>query len=137
MSLFNFISISAFIFTIILFFMNKKIGKTYIYFGVPTLILVLMYGYLPVINPIMNGIPIFLLFSLMIMLFSVLLGLTTYLVIKKEKLSIVVSVVVSILMILLLFNYKGMISYMYIPVLLVKVQEFMNGTIILSKKASI
>lgn len=134
MSLFNFISISAFVFTVILFFLSKKIGKTYIYFGIPTLILVFMYGYLPVINPLLNGMPVFLVFSLMIIIFSVLLGLVTYLIFKRNNLSIIISVAVSILMILLLFNSKGMISYIFIPVLLVKVQEFINGTVILDKK---
>lgn len=134
MSLFNFISISAFVFTVILFFLSKKIGKTYIYFGIPTLILVFMYGYLPVINPLLNGIPVLLVFSLMIIIFSVLLGLVTYLIFKRNNLSIIISVAVSILIILLLFNSKGMISYIFIPVLLVKVQEFINGTVILDKK---
>ena len=134
MNLFNFISISAFVFTVILFFLSRKIGKTYVYFGIPTLILVFMYGYLPAINPMLNGIPLFLVFSLMIMIFSVLLGLITYLMLKKNKLSVIISVVISILMILLLFNSKGMISYIFIPVLLVKVQEFINGTVILDKK---
>ena len=134
MSLFNFISISAFVFTVILFFLSKKIGKTYIYFGIPTLILVFMYGYLPVINPLLNGMPVFLVFSLMIIIFSVLLGLVTYLIFKRNNLSIIISVAVSILMILLLFNSKGMRSYIFIPVLLVKVQEFINGTVILDKK---
>lgn len=134
MNLFNFISVLAFIFTIILFLLNKKIGKTYLYFGIPTLILVFMYGYLPLINPILKGIPLFLVFSLMIMLFSVLLGLITYFVFKKDRLSVIISVLISILMIILLFNSKSMVSYIFIPVLLIKVQSFINSTAMINKK---
>lgn len=133
MGLFNFVSILFFVFTTILFFLNRKIGKTYIYFGIPTSVFVFMYGYLPVINSKMNNIPMFIVFSLMIILSSILLGLITYFIFKKNKVSVVVSVIVSVVMILTLFNTKGMISYLFIPVLLVKLQESINGTVILPK----
>lgn len=134
MGLFNFVSILGFLFTTILFLFNKKIGKTYIYIGCLTLFLVLLYGYFPAIDQSINKIPLFLIFSLIIILMSNMMGLIAYFITKKNKISVVISVVISILMILVLFNKKGMISYLFIPVLMVKLQEYLNNTVIISEK---
>lgn len=134
MGLFNFVSILGFLFTTILFLFNKKIGKTYIYIGCLTLFLVLLYGYFPAIDQSINKIPLFLIFSLIIILMSNMMGLIAYFITKKNKISVVISVVISILMILVLFNKNGMISYLFIPVLMVKLQEYLNNTVIISEK---
>lgn len=137
MGLFNFVSILFFIFTTLLFFLNRRVGKTYIYFGFPTLLFIFIYGYLPLINSKMNGIPIFVLFSLMIILSSIMLGLIIYFLFKKNKFSIMVSIVTSFVIILALFNARGIVSYLFIPILLVKLQEFFNSTVVLSENKKI
>lgn len=137
MGLFNFASILFFVFTTLLFFLNRRLGKTYVYFGIPTLLFVFTYGYLPVINSKMSNIPMFVVFSLMIILFSIILGLITYLLFKKNKISIIVSVIMSIIIIFTLFNFRGILSYLFIPILLVKLQEFINTKVILSENKKI
>lgn len=134
MGMFNFISIIAFIATTILFIMSKKIGKIYLLVGVETLVMIFLYAYLPSINNGIKNIAIFLIFSLMILVISEIMGIIIYILTKNNKSSIIVSLITSVIMILILFNIKGMISYIYIPVLIFKLQEYINNSINLSIK---
>lgn len=134
MGLMQSLSIIFFIFTSILFILNKKIGNTYIVYGLITLAFVLMYGYSPSVQGAFKNAYIMILFSLMIILFSMLIGLITYFRFKNNKLSIIFSVVSSVLFILFMFNVKSMVSYIYVPVLLVKVQEMINNTVKLNSE---
>ena len=134
MGMFNFISIIAFITTAILFIMSKKIGKIYLLIGFETLAMIFLYGYLPVIDNGIKSIAIFLIFSLMILVTSEIVGIGLYMFTRNNKLSVLLSVLTSVIMILVLFNIKGIISYIYIPVLIFKLQEYINNSIIISEK---
>lgn len=134
MGIFKFVSIIAFIATAILFVASKKIGKIYLLIGFKTLMMIFLYGYLPFINSGIKNIAVFLIFSLMILVISEIIGIGIYIFTKNNKFSIIISLITSIMMILVLFNIKGIISYIYIPVLIFKLQEYINNSINLSKK---
>ena len=71
-------------------------------------------------------IAIFIIFSLMILLFGIAFGTLLTVINKSNKVSIITSIMSSALLIVLLFNAKGYISYMYIPVLLYMIQGKIN-----------
>ena len=66
---------------------------------------------------------IFIVFSMMILLFGLMFGICLKLFNKSNKSSIIASILSSTLLIFILFNIKGYLSYMYIPVLLYMVQN--------------
>ena len=69
----------------------------------------------------------FLIFSLMIMLFGVTFGILMTIFNKSNKVSKISSVISSTLLIILLFNAKGYLTYMYVPVLIWVVQDYINN----------
>ncbi|GAA0079049.1 hypothetical protein UT300005_34280 [Clostridium sp. CTA-5] len=129
MGLMKILSIAYLAFTFILMLNKKKTGKTSIVFGVMTLIFVLLYGNLPIIPQEYISIGIFIVFSLMITLFALMMGGMIFLVKKSNKISIIVSIVSSILLMLLIFNIAGFFSYLFIPILLYKGQNEFNKLI--------
>ncbi|MBW6410605.1 hypothetical protein [Clostridium weizhouense] len=126
MGLMKILSIAYLSFTFILMLNKKKTGKTSIVFGVMTLIFVLLYGNLPIIPQKYVSVGIFIVFSLMITLFSLMMGGMIFLIRKSNKISIIISMVSSILLMLLIFNRAGFLSYLFIPILLYKGQDGFN-----------
>ena len=132
MSLVSFLSSLYLVFTIILLFKKKDMGNIYILFGVTTFVFVLGYGYIPSMPQQIQSFGIFIVFSIMILLFGLMFGIGLKLFNRSDKLSVIASILSSSLLIAMLFNVKGYLSYMYIPVLLYMIQN--NVSIFIEKK---
>lgn len=123
MSLVSFLSSLYLVFTIILLFKKKDMGNIYILFGVTTFVFVIGYGYIPSMPQQIQSFGIFIVFSIMILLFGLMFGIGLKLFNRSDKLSVIASILSSSLLIAMLFNVKGYLSYMYIPVLLYMIQN--------------
>ena len=132
MSLVSFLSSLYLVFTIILLFKKKDMGNIYILFGVTTFVFVIGYGYIPSMPQQKQSFGIFIVFSIMILLFGLMFGIGLKLFNRSDKLSVIASILSSSLLIAMLFNVKGYLSYMYIPVLLYMIQN--NVSIFIEKK---
>lgn len=132
MSLVSFLSSLYLVFTIILLFKKKDMGNIYILFGVTTFVFVIGYGYIPSIPQQIQSFGIFIVFSIMILLFGLMFGIGLKLFNRSDKLSVIASILSSSLLIAMLFNVKGYLSYMYIPVLLYMIQN--NVSMFIEKK---
>ncbi|GEM_PF-5330026 len=132
MSLVSFLSSLYLVFTIILLFKKKDMGNIYILFGVTTFVFVIGYGYIPSMPQQIQSFGIFIVFSIMILLFGLMFGIGLKLFNRSDKLSVIASILSSSLLIAMLFNVKGYLSYMYIPVLLYMIQN--NVSIFIEKK---
>ena len=132
MSLVSFLSSLYLIFTIILLFKKKDMGNIYILFGATTFVFVIGYGYIPSMPQQIQSFGIFIVFSIMILLFGLMFGIGLKLFNRSDKLSVIASILSSSLLIAILFNVKGYLSYMYIPVLLYMIQN--NVSIFIEKK---
>lgn len=132
MSLVRFLSSLYLVFTIILLFKKKDMGNIYILFGVTTFVFVIGYGYIPSMPQQIQSFGIFIVFSIMILLFGLMFGIGLKLFNRSDKLSVIASILSSSLLIAMLFNVKGYLSYMYIPVLLYMIQN--NVSIFIEKK---
>ena len=132
MSLFSFLSSLYLVFTIILLFKKKDMGNIYILFGVTTFVFVIGYGYIPSMPQQIQSFGIFIVFSIMILLFGLMFGIGLKLFNRSDKLSVIASILSSSLLIAMLFNVKGYLSYMYIPVLLYMIQN--NVSMFIEKK---
>lgn len=132
MSLVSFLSSLYLVFTIILLFKKKDMGNIYILFGVTTFVFVIGYGYIPSMPQQIQSFGIFIVFSIMILLFGLMFGIGLKLFNRSDKLSVIASILSSSLLIAILFNVKGYLSYMYIPVLLYMIQN--NVSIFIEKK---
>lgn len=132
MSLVSFLSSLYLVFTIILLFKKKDMGNIYILFGAITFVFVIGYGYIPSMPQQIQSFGIFIVFSIMILLFGLMFGIGLKLFNRSDKLSVIASILSSSLLIAMLFNVKGYLSYMYIPVLLYMIQN--NVSIFIEKK---
>lgn len=132
MSLVSFLSSLYLVFTIILLFKKKDMGNIYILFGVTTFVFVIGYGYIPSMPQQIQSFGIFIVFSIMILLFDLMFGIGLKLFNRSDKLSVIASILSSSLLIAMLFNVKGYLSYMYIPVLLYMIQN--NVSMFIEKK---
>nr|WP_317330933.1 hypothetical protein [uncultured Romboutsia sp.] len=132
MSLVSFLSSLYLVFTIILLFKKKDMGNIYILFGAITFLFVIGYGYIPSMPGNIQSFGIFIVFSIMILLFGLMFGIGLKLFNKSNKSSVISSILSSSLLIAILFNIKGYLSYMYIPVLLYMIQN--NVSIFIEKK---
>ena len=132
MSLVSFLSSLYLIFTIILLFKKKDMGNIYILFGATTFVFVIGYGYIPSMPQQIQSFGIFIVFSIMILLFGLMFGIGLKLFNRSDKLSVIASILSSSLLIAMLFNVKGYLSYMYIPVLLYMIQN--NISMFIEKK---
>ena len=132
MSLVSFLSSLYLVFTIILLFKKKDMGNIYILFGVTTFVFVIGYGYIPSMPQQIQSFGIFIVFSIMILLFGFMFGIGLKLFNRRDKLSVIASILSSSLLIAMLFNVKGYLSYMYIPVLLYMIQN--NVSMFIEKK---
>lgn len=116
-------------FTILLIFKRNDMGKLYMIFGLLTFIFVIGYSSIPAMPRGIQSIGIFIVFSLMILIFGLMNGIAVKIFNKSNKVSQVVSVVSTIVLILVLFNFVGYMTYMYIPVLLYMLQDKLNNFI--------
>ena len=132
MSLVSFLSSLYLVFTIILLCKKKDMGNIYILFGVTTFVFVIGYGYIPSMPQQIQSFGIFIVFSIMILLFGLMFGIGLKLFNRSDKLSVIASILSSSLLIAMLFNVKGYLSYMYIPVLLYMIQN--NVSMFIEKK---
>ena len=132
MSLVSFLSSLYLVFTIILLFKKKDMGNIYILFGVTTFVFVIGYGYIPSMPQQIQSFGIFIVFSIMILLFGLMFGIGLKLFNRSDRLSVLASILSSSLLIAMLFNVKGYLSYMYIPVLLYMIQN--NVSMFIEKK---
>ena len=123
MGLVSFLSSLYLVFTIILLFRKNDMGNIYILFGGITFLFVIGYGYIPYMPEKIQAFGIFIVFSMMILLFGLMFGICLKLFNKSNKSSIIASILSSTLLIFILFNIKGYLSYMYIPVLLYMLQN--------------
>ena len=103
-------------------------GNIYILFGVTTFVFVIGYGYIPSMPQQIQSFGIFIVFSIMILLFGLMFGIGLKLFNRSDKLSVIASILSSSM----LFNVKGYLSYMYIPVLLYMIQN--NVSMFIEKK---
>lgn len=126
MSIGSFLSCLYFFITMILIFKRNKFGNTYMLFGTLTFVFVIGYSSIPTIPVQFQNIGIFIVFSLMIILFGLTFGIFMTLIKKSDKVSKIAAIISSTLLILLLFNSRGYLTYMYIPVLLYIVQDYTN-----------
>lgn len=127
MSLVSFLSCIYFIFTVVLIFKRNIMGKLYITFGLLTYVFVTLYSSIPKIPSNLQQLSIFIVFSLMIIIFGLMFGISMKMLKKSDKVSTIVSIVSSFLLIIVLFNIKGYLTYMYIPVLLYMLQNKVNN----------
>lgn len=127
MSLVSFLSCIYFIFTVVLIFKRNTMGKLYITFGLLTYVFVTLYSSIPKIPSNLQQLSIFIVFSLMIIIFGLMFGISMKMLKKSDKVSTIVSIVSSFLLIIVLFNIKGYLTYMYIPVLLYMLQNKVNN----------
>lgn len=107
-------------------------GNIYILFAVTTFVFVIGYGYIPSMPQQIQSFGIFIVFSIMILLFGLMFGIGLKLFNRSDKLSVIASILSSSLLIAMLFNVKGYLSYMYIPVLLYMIQN--NVSMFIEKK---
>ena len=61
------------------------------------------------------------------MLFGITFGMLMTMFNKSNKVSKIFAVISSTLLIILLFNTKGYLTYMYVPVLMWVVQDYINS----------
>ena len=127
MSLVSFLSCIYFIFTVVLIFKRNTMGKLYITYGLLTYVFVTLYSSIPKIPSNLQQFSIFIVFSLMIIIFGLMFGISIKMLKKSDKVSTIVSIVSSFLLIIVLFNIKGYLTYMYIPVLLYMLQNKVNN----------
>lgn len=127
MGIVSFLSCLYFFITILLMFKRNTYGNTYIGYGVLTFLFVTGYSSIPNMPTQVQSLSIFLIFSLMIMLFGVTFGILMTIFNKSNKVSKISSVISSTLLIILLFNTKGYLTYMYVPVLIWVVQDYINN----------
>lgn len=126
MGLVSFLSCFYFAFTILLLIKKKTMGNTYIIFGILTYIFVLGYSSIPNIPKNIQEFSIFIIFSLMIAIFGIMFGLIMKVFNKTNKSSVIVSIIASSILIIVIFNIKGYLMYMYVPVLLYIIQNKIN-----------
>ncbi len=122
MNIVSFLASFYLIITVMLMLKKKEAGNLYMIYGLMTFIFVMGYASIPSIAVQFQNIAIFIVFSLMILLFGLSFGTMLTLFNKSNKASIIASIIASSLLIVLLFNIRGYISYMYIPVLLYMIQ---------------
>ncbi|RDY23020.1 hypothetical protein CHF27_010540 [Romboutsia maritimum] len=129
MSLVSFLSCLYFGFTMLLLFKQKTMGKMYILFGALTYVFIIGYSSIPKVPASMQNFMIFLMFSLMIIIFGIMNGILMKVFKRSDKFSVIAAIISSSLLILVLFNIKGYLTYMYIPLALYLIQKKINNII--------
>ncbi|MEG2246209.1 MAG: hypothetical protein RR942_07400 [Romboutsia sp.] len=129
MGLISFLSCLFLGFTILLMLKKSSMGKLYMVFGLLTFIFVIGYASIPSMPKWIQNFAIFIIFSLMMLLFGIMNGTFIKILKRSNKFSQIVAVVSTIVLILLVFNVVGCMTYMYIPVLLYMLQDKLNNHI--------
>lgn len=117
MGIVSFLSLFYLLFTVILYIKKKEIGSKYLFFGIMTFLFVILYISVPLFPWKFQRFVIFIDFSVMILLFGTTCGGFLNIIGVNDYISTFISVISSIGIILLLFSNKGIISYIYVPVL--------------------
>jgi hypothetical protein len=123
----SFLCVVYFVFTVILLFSRRRTGKLFIIFGVLTFALIILFGSMPSIPSSLHVVTNYLVLSLMILLLGMMIGIGSLFYIKLSRsTSIICSILGTVLFMVLFFNVKGLIIYMYIPVLLYSIVNRMD-----------
>lgn len=109
-------------------------GNLYMIFGSLTFIFVMGYSSIAFIPGFIQSFSVFIIFSLMILLFGMMVGIFLKSINKNNKACRLWSIIMPLLFILVLFNLKGYLLYIYIPVLMYMVQDKLNNYIDSIKK---
>lgn len=118
----SFFSVVFFIFTAILLFSRKRTGNLYMVFGVLTFAFILLFGSSPSISDSYQSVNTFLIISIMLLLFGMMNGIITLFFFNlPRRICFICSILSTVLLMAFFFNLKGIIVYMYVPVLLVSV----------------
>lgn len=116
-------------FTVLLLFKKKSMGNIYILFGSLTFLFVIGYSSIPIIPRFIQDFSIFMIFSLMLSLFGIISGTFLKSINKSNKVCRLCSIIMPALLIIIIFNFRGYITYMYIPVLMYMIQDKLNNYI--------
>jgi len=130
LSLVKFLTWVFYMFTVVLLFKKRTMGNLFMIFGGLTFVFVLGYSSILALPASLQKLVIFLMFSLMIVLFGLTIGILMKMFKRSNKTSRIAAAIASILLIVLLFNIRVCVSYMYIPVLLYMLQEKLNNKFI-------
>ena len=114
-------------FTILLLFKKKTMGNIYILFGSLTFLFVIGYSSIPVIPKFIQSFIVFIIFSLMILLLGIMSGTFLKSINRSNKVCRLWSIIMPVLLIVVIFNIKGYLTYMYIPVLMYMIQDNLNN----------
>lgn len=117
MGIISFLSLIYLLFTIILYIKKENLGNKYLFFGVMTFLFIILYISVPLFPWKLQRFVIFIDFSIMILLFGVTCGVFLKIWGVRDRISVLVAVLSSICIIMLLFNMRGILSYIYVPVL--------------------
>ncbi|HJA40520.1 MAG TPA: hypothetical protein H9667_03215 [Firmicutes bacterium] len=119
MGIMSLFSILFFIFTVILLFTQKSTGKLYIPFGCLTFLFVLLFAYMPNIQPLFQTLGIYILFSIFFFQIGFMTGISVLYYLKRSKrTTFILSLLAVLVLMVALLNIKGYIIYLYIPILL-------------------
>ncbi len=118
MSFINILSLLFLIFTFYLLVKKRTYGKSFLYFGGLTYLFVMIYTLLPNISIGYKSIALFICFSLLLIIFGLMCGSITFLIKKEDKVSQIVSIISSSLLMFSLFNKQGLISYKFLNILI-------------------
>ena len=116
-------------FTILLLFKKKTMGNVYILFGSLTFLFVIGYSSIPLIPKVIQNLSVFIIFSLMILLLGIMCGTFLKSINKSNKACRLWAIIMPLLLILVIFNIRGYLTYMYIPVLMYMIQDKLNNYI--------
>lgn len=130
MGLVKLLSVLYFLFTIGLLASRKKFKNSYIIFGLLTYLFIIGYAVIPSTPAMYQSILIFVIFSVMIINFGLMNGYIVLMFGKSKKASIIASIVTSSIFMILLFNLKGIMTYIYIPIALYGIQKTMIERIV-------
>lgn len=126
MGLIRFFSVLFMIYTFVLIIKRQKTGSCSIIFGGLTFFFVMFYNYLASVPMAYFKIMSFVLFSIMILMFGLMMGGLSYMLNKRNKTSIFISIITSSILMIDLFNRTGIILFVFVPVLLYKLQGKFN-----------
>lgn len=110
-----------FCFSVFLLFVRGKSNNVYLVFGGLTFALILLYGSLTSIQSSWESLNTFLVFSLLLLLFGLMNGMIGVFMKLPKTISVYFAIALTLLLMLFLFNSKGFVVYLYIPVLLFSV----------------
>lgn len=127
MGLVSFLSCLYLGFTVLLLFKKKTMGNIYILFGSLTFLFVIGYSSIPVIPKFIQSFSVFIIFSLMILLLGIMSGTFLKSINRSNKACRLWSIIMPVLLIVVIFNIKGYLTYMYIPVLMYMIQDNLNN----------